>query len=66
MQTPESGEEISRRELLMTALKGLEDSFGNMATQCRELGEQLNKIDELPDTVIEMQLELCRTLAAKL
>lgn len=66
MQTPQSGEEISRRELLMTALKGLEESFGNYGTQCRELAEELGKIDELPDSVIEMQLELCRTLAAKL
>ena len=66
MSSPENSEEIPRRELLETALAGLEDSFKAMAGQCRDLKEELSKIDELPDSVVEMQLELCRNLAAKL
>ncbi len=71
MQTPEGSESppeetTNRRELLMSALAGLKQSFSTIAEQCGELSETLSRVDELPDSVIEMQLELCRTLAAKL
>ena len=71
MQTPEGSESppeetTNRRELLMSALAGLSQSFSAIGDNCRELSEALAKVDELPDSVVEMQLELCRTLAAKL
>ena len=70
MQTPKGGksppEETNRRELLMSALSGLQQSFSAIADNCDELSKTLAKVDELPDSVIEMQIELCRTLASKL